>query len=101
MIDAGLCDACKHMKRTETRRGGVFFLCQLALTDDTFHKYPLVPVMQCPGYRPQFLGDSDPSVVRIGSFVEEVGAMTLGIAVRRFVTDWQRIVAVAISDFGR
>jgi len=36
----------------QSDRGSVFFLCQLALTDDRFRKYPRLPVLQCDGYKP-------------------------------------------------
>ena len=33
-------------------RGSTFFLCQLALTDPRFAKYPALPVLACEGYEP-------------------------------------------------
>jgi hypothetical protein len=47
---AGLCAGCIHARRIESDRGSVFFLCQLALTDSRFPKYPRLPVLSCPGY---------------------------------------------------
>jgi hypothetical protein len=41
-----------QMRRVQSDRGSVFFLCQLALTDDRFRKYPRLPVLQCDGYQP-------------------------------------------------
>jgi hypothetical protein len=35
----------------ESDRGSIFFLCQLALTDPGFAKYPRLPVLSCPGYQ--------------------------------------------------
>jgi hypothetical protein len=46
----GLCQDCIHARRIESDRGSVFFLCQLALTDPRFQKYPRLPVLSCPGY---------------------------------------------------
>ena len=46
----GLCVDCVHARRIESDRGSIFFLCQLALTDGRFQKYPLLPVFSCPGY---------------------------------------------------
>lgn len=46
----GLCEDCIHAKRIESDRGSVFFLCQLALTDARFKKYPRSPVLSCAGY---------------------------------------------------
>jgi hypothetical protein len=38
------------MRRVESDRGSSFVLCQLALTDDRFQKYPRLPVLSCVGY---------------------------------------------------
>lgn len=46
----GLCEDCVHARRIESDRGSVFFLCQLALTDSRFPKYPRLPVLTCRGY---------------------------------------------------
>jgi hypothetical protein len=46
----GLCQDCSHARRIESDRGSVFFLCQLALTDSRFQKYPRLPVLSCIGY---------------------------------------------------
>lgn len=47
----GLCATCTHLRRIESDRGSQFFLCQLALTDPTFRKYPRIPVLQCDGHQ--------------------------------------------------
>jgi len=47
---AGLCQDCSHARRIESDRGSVFFLCELALTDSRFQKYPRLPVISCIGY---------------------------------------------------
>ena len=47
----GLCADCVHARRVESDRGSVFFLCQLALTDSRFKKYPPLPVLSCAGYQ--------------------------------------------------
>jgi hypothetical protein len=49
----GLCQDCSHARRIESDRGSVFFLCQLALTDSRFKKYPRLPVLSCLGYGPK------------------------------------------------
>jgi hypothetical protein len=46
----GLCEDCTHARRIESDRGSVFFLCQLALKDRRFKKYPRLPVLSCAGY---------------------------------------------------
>ena len=52
----GLCADCRHMRRVETDRRAVFYRCLLSDSDTRFPKYPRLPVLQCPGYRP--LGQS-------------------------------------------
>jgi hypothetical protein len=39
------------MRRMESDRGSVFYLCQLSATDARFPKYPRLPVLQCSGYQ--------------------------------------------------
>ncbi len=50
---AGLCAACAHVRIVATDRGGRFYLCHLSVTDRRFPRYPTVPVLSCPGYRPR------------------------------------------------
>lgn len=49
-IIPGLCAACKHMARIETRRGSIFVMCNLSRTDPSFRKYPMLPVVSCRGF---------------------------------------------------
>jgi hypothetical protein len=51
VVPAGLCETCKYAKRIESDRGSAFLLCQLALTDRRFTKYPRLPVLSCSGYQ--------------------------------------------------
>jgi len=46
----GLCETCKFMRRMESDRGSVFYMCQRSSTDAAFPKYPRLPVLQCKGY---------------------------------------------------
>jgi hypothetical protein len=46
----GLCQDCIHARRIESDRGSVFVMCQLALSDGRFKKYPRLPVLSCAGY---------------------------------------------------
>jgi hypothetical protein len=46
----GLCADCRHARRIESDRGAVFFLCERALTDPRFQKYPRLPLVTCEGY---------------------------------------------------
>ena len=47
---AGLCDACRHQKIIRNTRGSWFSLCLRAREDDSFAKYPPLPVLRCAGY---------------------------------------------------
>jgi hypothetical protein len=44
----GLCAVCDHMRRIESERGSIFYLCQRSADDPKFSKYPRLPVIQCP-----------------------------------------------------
>lgn len=46
----GLCASCRHVKRTESGRGSVFYMCTLWKVDSRFPKYPRLPVLRCEGY---------------------------------------------------
>jgi hypothetical protein len=48
--NVGLCAACCHVETIVSARGSTFYLCQLALTDPRFAKYPTLPVLACEGY---------------------------------------------------
>jgi len=45
-----LCSACLYARRIQSERGSVFVMCQLSLTDNSFPKYPRLPVLSCAGY---------------------------------------------------
>ena len=47
----GLCGTCAHARVIDSGRS-TFYLCQRALTDPRFHRYPTLPVMACSGYQP-------------------------------------------------
>jgi hypothetical protein len=49
----GLCSDCRFMRRIESDRGAIFFLCELSATDPNYPKYPRLPVRQCLGYKPR------------------------------------------------
>ncbi len=46
----GLCSDCRFMRRIESDRGSIFYLCRRSATDTSFPKYPRLPVLQCRGY---------------------------------------------------
>jgi hypothetical protein len=50
--DAGLCADCLHARRIESDRKSVFYLCQHAIVDATFPKYPRLPVTRCAAHQP-------------------------------------------------
>jgi hypothetical protein len=54
----GLCADCRFMRRMESDRGSIFFLCQRSATDPSFPKYPRLPVLECAGYEPIAEDDS-------------------------------------------
>ncbi|HEX3126233.1 MAG TPA: hypothetical protein VH394_02790 [Thermoanaerobaculia bacterium] len=47
----GLCASCEHLRLVASPRS-VFVRCGLADLDPRFLKYPPLPVMACPGWRP-------------------------------------------------
>jgi hypothetical protein len=49
---AGLCAACAHVRTITNDRGSRFYLCELSVVDPRFARYPAIPVLACPGYRP-------------------------------------------------
>jgi hypothetical protein len=51
-VQVGLCENCKFVRRMESDRGSIFYMCQRSLTDATFPKYPRLPVLLCRGYVP-------------------------------------------------
>lgn len=46
----GLCVDCRFLVEQGTKRGKVFFRCARADGDDTFSRYPPLPVLQCSGH---------------------------------------------------
>ena len=51
-VPAGLCADCRHARVVPSDRGSAFVRCRLADTDQRFSKYPVLPVLACPGYEP-------------------------------------------------
>jgi hypothetical protein len=48
--EPGLCEACRHAKLNETRRGTVYLRCLRAAWDTSLPRYPRLPVTQCAGF---------------------------------------------------
>ena len=49
-VRIGLCARCRHMRAIVSRRGSKFFHCERSRTDNTFPKYPALPVLVCDGW---------------------------------------------------
>ena len=45
-----LCESCERMREVPTARSR-FLLCELALADAEYPKYPPQPVVRCDGYQ--------------------------------------------------
>lgn len=45
-----LCESCENMREVRTARSR-FVLCELALADAKYLKYPPQPIVRCAGYR--------------------------------------------------
>ena len=48
----GLCETCRYSRRIESRRGGVYQLCERSATDPSYPRYPALPVLHCRGFDP-------------------------------------------------
>jgi len=49
---AGLCESCRRATRLVSDRGSVFWRCDRSFTDPAFPRFPVLPVVRCPGYDP-------------------------------------------------
>jgi len=61
-VEPGLCATCVHRRRIVSGRGSEFVLCERALSDPAFPRYPQLPVRICPGHEQQRPGapEEDP-----------------------------------------
>jgi hypothetical protein len=50
MTAAGLCETCTHVQIVTSSKGSSFVLCRLSEVDPAFRRYPMLPVIACPGY---------------------------------------------------
>lgn len=48
--NVGLCVQCVHGRRITSGKASVFWLCRKSESDPAFRKYPVLPVLRCPGY---------------------------------------------------
>jgi len=59
---AGLCSDCRYKRLVQSDRGTKFYLCNRSTVDNSFPKYPRLPVTECSGYEPlpqRILGAED------------------------------------------
>lgn len=56
-----LCERCARVRDIRTPRGSRFLLCQRALADDSYPKYPRQPVIRCEGFEARPAGVNDPA----------------------------------------
>ncbi|MCW2927717.1 MAG: hypothetical protein JWM86_1685 [Thermoleophilia bacterium] len=50
LAGTGLCAHCVHQRIVTSGRGSRFSLCERALEDPAFAKYPALPVLACLGF---------------------------------------------------
>jgi hypothetical protein len=55
----GLCDRCAHQRLVRNTRGSTFSLCERSKEDESFPRYPRVPVLECRGYEPRPEADAE------------------------------------------
>ena len=58
---AGLCETCRHVKRLQSSKGSVFYMCGLFETNPAFPRYPQLPVRVCDGFEEE--ADLPPSKI--------------------------------------
>lgn len=50
----GLCHSCDYARKIISAKGSRFLYCLRAeQTDERYARYPRLPVLECPGYRPR------------------------------------------------
>jgi len=58
-MSSSLCETCQRMREVISAKGSRFLLCELALTDNAFPKYPGQPVLRCRGYLKEDAGQNE------------------------------------------
>lgn len=53
LSSAGLCSVCANVQIVKSHRGPLYFLCGMSKINSAFAKYPVLPVLRCPGFRPK------------------------------------------------
>ncbi|MBM4159614.1 MAG: hypothetical protein FJ217_00800 [Ignavibacteria bacterium] len=46
----GLCERCRHSTIITSAHESRFYLCELSAADQSYPKYPRLPVLRCPGF---------------------------------------------------
>ena len=46
-----LCELCRHLRRVESAKGSVFYLCKRSAAEPAYPKYPPQPVVDCRGFQ--------------------------------------------------
>lgn len=49
-LPRSLCERCRHVRRIESAKGSVFFLCRRSERDPRYPKYPPQPIVDCRGF---------------------------------------------------
>jgi len=49
-MNTSLCETCQRMREVRSGKGSRFLLCELALSEPEYPKYPGQPVLSCRGY---------------------------------------------------
>jgi hypothetical protein len=60
MMMQSLCEPCRNVREVSTARSR-FLLCELAVTNDAYPKYPPQPVVRCDGYQARSEADLEKS----------------------------------------
>jgi hypothetical protein len=47
----GLCASCRYVAVITSSKDSTFYRCRLSETDPSFRRYPVLPVLACPGYQ--------------------------------------------------
>jgi len=55
---AGLCGQCEHRRQIVTDRGSEFLMCAAAGAETGLPRYPPLPVLNCPSFRPGTAADT-------------------------------------------
>lgn len=58
LVQVGLCCQCRYVRVLGNDRGSQFYQCRRSQDDETFRKYPALPMWNCSGYQP----DRPPSI---------------------------------------